>query len=98
MATKVVTVDRDQKPGVTPILRGLWITLANMVRSLFLRQASTVQFPEQKRPVSSRFARSTRPVPSNHKTFARRRQRPTKRKTSPVTMSWPHSVTSAPKV
>jgi NADH-quinone oxidoreductase subunit I len=55
MATRVVTVDRNQKPGVMPILRGMQITLANFFRTLFLRQASTVSFPEQKRPVSSRY-------------------------------------------
>jgi len=55
MAVNVVTVNRDQKAGVLPILRGLQITFANFVKSLFLRQASTVQFPEQKRPVSSRY-------------------------------------------
>ena len=42
MATRVVTVDRNQKAGVLPILRGLQITFMNFVRSLFLRQASTV--------------------------------------------------------
>ena len=55
MAIRVVTVDRNQKPGVLPILRGLQITFMNFVRSLFLRQASTVSYPEQKRPVSSRY-------------------------------------------
>src|SRR6185295_467574 len=55
MATRVVTVDRNQKAGVLPILRGLQITLVNLLRSLFLRQVSTVSYPEQKRPVSSRY-------------------------------------------
>ena len=55
MATTVVTVDRNQKAGVLPILKGLQVTFANFWRSLFLRQASTIQFPEQKRPVSSRY-------------------------------------------
>jgi NADH-quinone oxidoreductase subunit I len=55
MAATVVTVDRKLKPGVGPILLGLWVTLANFVRSLFLRQASTIQFPEQKRPISGRY-------------------------------------------
>ena len=55
MAVNVVTVDRNQKAGVVPILKGHWVTLQNFWRSLFLRQASTIQYPEQKRPVSSRY-------------------------------------------
>jgi len=55
MATRVITVDRDTKPGVGPILLGMWITFQNFVKTLFLRQASTVEYPEQKRPVSERF-------------------------------------------
>jgi NADH-quinone oxidoreductase subunit I len=55
MATRVVTVDRNQRPGVYPILLGMWITLSNMLRTLFRGQASTIQFPEQKRPNSSRY-------------------------------------------
>jgi len=55
MATTVVTVDRNQKAGFGPILKGHWVTLQNFWRSLFLRQASTIQYPEQKRPVSSRY-------------------------------------------
>ena len=55
MSTRVVTVSRDTRPGILPILEGLWITLANLVRTLFLRQASTVQYPEQTRVVSGRY-------------------------------------------
>lgn len=55
MASNVIVVDRNQRPGVGPILVGLWITLQNFARTLFLRQASTIQFPEQKRPNSSRY-------------------------------------------
>jgi NADH-quinone oxidoreductase subunit I len=55
MAARVVTVDRDTRPGVLPVLLGHWITLKNLLRTLFLRQASTVQFPEQKRPHSERY-------------------------------------------
>jgi len=55
VATRVVTVDRNQKPGVGPILLGHWITLSNLVRTLFGGQASTVQYPEQKRAHSGRY-------------------------------------------
>src|SRR5512139_1238463 len=55
MATRVITVSRDTKPGVVPILYGMWITLKIFVRTLFLRQASTIEFPEKKRNVSSRY-------------------------------------------
>jgi NADH-quinone oxidoreductase subunit I len=55
MAARLVTVDRNQPLGVTPILAGLWVTLENFFRTLFLRQASTIQVPEQKRPVSDRY-------------------------------------------
>jgi NADH-quinone oxidoreductase subunit I len=55
MATRIVTVDRDTKPGVGPILLGLWITLRNMLQTLFQRKAATIQYPEEKRPVSSRY-------------------------------------------
>ena len=55
MAATVVAVDRNVKPGVGPILLGLWITLGNFMKSLFLRRASTIQFPEQKRNISGRY-------------------------------------------
>jgi len=55
MAARVVTVDRNLPTGVYPILLGHWITLKNLARTLFLRQWSTVQYPEQKRPVSGRY-------------------------------------------
>jgi NADH-quinone oxidoreductase subunit I len=55
MAARVVTVDRNLPTGLLPILQGLWLTLQNFVRTLFLRQAATVQFPEQKRPHSARY-------------------------------------------
>jgi len=55
MAASVVTVNRDQSPGVLPILKGHWVTLKIFFRTLVLRQASTIQAPEQKRPVSSRY-------------------------------------------
>jgi NADH-quinone oxidoreductase subunit I len=55
MTARVVTVNRDTKPGFTPILVGMGITLKNMLRTLFGRAASTIQFPEQKRNVSGRY-------------------------------------------
>ena len=55
MAARVVTVDRNLEPGVGPILLGLWVTLSNLLRTLFRRQASTIQFPEQKRSHSARY-------------------------------------------
>jgi NADH-quinone oxidoreductase subunit I len=55
MATRVVTVDRNVRTGAFPILAGMALTLKNLWRTLFLRQASTVQFPEQKRPTSGRY-------------------------------------------
>ena len=54
-ATRVVTVDRNLKPGVGPILHGMAITFSNMVKTLFGRKYSTIQFPEQKRTTSSRY-------------------------------------------
>jgi NADH-quinone oxidoreductase subunit I len=55
MATRVVTVDRDTKPGVYPILLGLGITFRNMLQTWFGGRAATVQFPEQKRKTSTRY-------------------------------------------
>jgi NADH-quinone oxidoreductase subunit I len=55
MPARVVTVDRNTRPGVGPILLGMWITFENMVRTLFLGQASTIQYPEQKRNTSGRY-------------------------------------------
>ena len=43
-----------------------------------------------KRPRKSLLVRSTRPVPSKCSTLARRRHRPTKRKTSPLSSCWPN--------
>ena len=54
MATRVVTVNRNTKPGVGPILLGHWITLKNLFVSLF-GGTVTVQFPEQKRERSNRY-------------------------------------------
>jgi NADH-quinone oxidoreductase subunit I len=55
MAANVVTVDRNLRPGVTPILRGFWLTFLNFVKTAFLGKAATIQYPEQKRPVSHRY-------------------------------------------
>jgi NADH-quinone oxidoreductase subunit I len=55
MAVNVVTVDRNLKPGVGPILRGFWMTFLNFVKTAFLGQAATIEYPEQKRPVSTRY-------------------------------------------
>ncbi|PYQ21545.1 MAG: hypothetical protein DMF81_15110, partial [Acidobacteria bacterium] len=55
MAARVVTVNRDTKPGVYPILVGMGITLKNMVKTMFGRSAATIQFPEQKRNTSGRY-------------------------------------------
>jgi NADH-quinone oxidoreductase subunit I len=55
MAARVVTVNRDTRPGVGPILLGMWVTLKNLLRTLFRRQWSTIQFPEQKRDISRRY-------------------------------------------
>jgi NADH-quinone oxidoreductase subunit I len=55
MAARVVTVDRNLKPGIGPILHGMAITFANMVKTLFGRRYSTIQFPEQKRDSSRRY-------------------------------------------
>jgi NADH-quinone oxidoreductase subunit I len=55
VAARVVTVDRNQKPGVWPILLGHWITLQNLLRTVFARGAATIQWPEEKRPHSARY-------------------------------------------
>jgi NADH-quinone oxidoreductase subunit I len=55
MPATVVTVDRNVKGGVLPILKGHWVTLTTFFKSLFLGQASTIQYPEQQRPVSNRY-------------------------------------------
>ncbi|MCS6971692.1 MAG: NADH-quinone oxidoreductase subunit I [Turneriella sp.] len=37
------------------ITAGLWVTLKHFIKSAFLRRMVTVQYPEQKKPLSSRF-------------------------------------------
>ena len=55
MAVRVVTVDRNLRTGPMPILRGLGLTFKNMLVTWFGGQASTVQFPEEKRKTSGRY-------------------------------------------
>jgi NADH-quinone oxidoreductase subunit I len=55
MAAKVITVVRPERVGLFPIVVGMAETLKNLVRTLFLRQASTVEFPERKRETSGRY-------------------------------------------
>jgi NADH-quinone oxidoreductase subunit I len=55
MAVRVVTVDRNLSTGPMPILRGLGLTLKNMLATLFGGKAATVQFPEEKRKTSGRY-------------------------------------------
>jgi NADH-quinone oxidoreductase subunit I len=55
MAARVVTVNRDTKPGIYPVLVGMAITLKNMLKTMFGGGAATVQFPEQKRKTSGRY-------------------------------------------
>jgi NADH-quinone oxidoreductase subunit I len=55
MAARVVTVDRNTRPGVYPILLGMALTFKNMWQTLFRRRASTIQFPEEKRVTSGRY-------------------------------------------
>ncbi len=55
MAANVVTVDRDLKPGVLPILRGFWLIFQNFAKTLFAGKAATIQYPEEKRKVSTRY-------------------------------------------
>jgi NADH-quinone oxidoreductase subunit I len=55
MAARVVTVNRNTRPGIFPILLGMWLTLKNMWQTLFQGQSATIQFPEQKRKTSGRY-------------------------------------------
>jgi NADH-quinone oxidoreductase subunit I len=55
MATRVVTVSRETRPGILALLTGMRITLKNLFDSLVLRRHSTIEAPEIKRPVSSRY-------------------------------------------
>ena len=55
MAARVITVDRNTRPGVGPILLGMALTFKNMWQTLVRRKAATVQFPEQRRSTSGRY-------------------------------------------
>jgi NADH-quinone oxidoreductase subunit I len=55
MAANVVTVDRNTRPGVYPLILGLAIVFRNFWDTLFRRKAVTIQFPEQKRNTSGRY-------------------------------------------
>jgi NADH-quinone oxidoreductase subunit I len=55
MAAKVVTVSRETRPGIYPILLGMSITLKNLLATVFAGKASTIRFPEQKRRTSDRY-------------------------------------------
>jgi NADH-quinone oxidoreductase subunit I len=55
MAANVVLVDRNQRPGLLPVLRGLGLVFLNFFRTLFLRQAATIEYPEKRRTVATRY-------------------------------------------
>lgn len=55
MAARIVTVDRNTRPSFVPIMIGMWATFTYMLRTLFKREAATIQFPEQRRNVSGRY-------------------------------------------
>ena len=55
MAVRVVTVNRDTKPGIYPVLIGMAITFKNMFKTMFGHGAATIQFPEEKRKTSGRY-------------------------------------------
>ena len=55
MAIRVTTVNRNTRTSIVPILIGMRLTLVNMLKVLFRRGAATIQFPEQKRNISSRY-------------------------------------------
>ncbi len=55
MAANVVVVDRELTAGVLPVLRGLGLVFLNFFRTFVLRQAATIEYPEKKRPVGTRY-------------------------------------------
>lgn len=56
MATSVITVNRDTKPGYYPIFYGMWLTLRNMLETLFVKgRSATIEYPEKKRNISTRY-------------------------------------------
>lgn len=55
MASHVITVNRDTKPSYLPIIWGMWLTLRNMLETLFKGRAATIEYPEKKRDISRRY-------------------------------------------
>src|SRR5258707_10552820 len=55
MAAGVITVNRDTKPGLWPVMLGMGLVFSNMIKTMFGKELATIQFPEQKRPTSSRY-------------------------------------------
>ena len=55
MAANVVVVDRELTAGVLPVLRGLGLVFLNFFRTFVLRQAATIEYPEKRRPVGTRY-------------------------------------------
>ncbi len=54
-AVKVVTVNRDTKPGLVPILHGMGIVFKNMWKTMFGNSLVTISYPEEKRKTSKRY-------------------------------------------
>jgi len=54
-AHNVIVVNRDTKPGLGPVLRGMAITFKNMIGTVLGKSLATVQFPEEKRKTSGRY-------------------------------------------
>lgn len=55
MASRVVVVNRDTKPGLLPVFRGMALTLKNMFATMFGSELATVSYPEKKRANSTRY-------------------------------------------
>ena len=55
MASRVVTVNRDTKPGLIPVLYGMGVVFKNMIATMFGKELATVQYPEQKRQNSRHY-------------------------------------------
>jgi NADH-quinone oxidoreductase chain I len=51
----VITVNRDTKPGIYPILIGMAVSFKNMWKTMFGKELATISFPEQKRNTSGRY-------------------------------------------
>src|SRR5258707_1237328 len=55
MAAGVITVNRDTKPGLWPVMLGMGLVFSNMIKTMFGKELATIQFPEVKRPTSTRY-------------------------------------------